>query len=195
MVIAYQHYTPADAAARQRNAAAYATWQNSGARLFPFVGDVTSRFIGDPRGCPFVADIIDAAVQSGPERIIIITNNDILIGPGLGDAIRESCHNYGCYWAYRVPHVGGQPDGGRDLFAMTRSWWLQVGALFPDLLIGYYYWDVIMAKLMEWGGCPEGPRLYFHPPHPGIELRQNSPGQRYNIDTAKKWLKDQGEPE
>jgi hypothetical protein len=194
MVIAFQEYIPADAAARARNSEAFRTWQASGARLFPYVADVTSKYIGDPRGCPFVADIIDAAFASGSERIAIITNNDILFGPGLVEAITQSCHSFGCYHALRVPHAGGEPDGGRDLFAMTRAWWGACGPYFPDLLLAYYYWDVILAKLMEWSGCPEGPRLYFHPPHPGIEVRKNSPGQKYNIVTAEKWLREQGEP-
>lgn len=193
MILAYQDYVAADPLNRARNAAAFETWKTSGARLFPYTANVTSRHIGDSRACPFVADILDAAFASGPERIVIITNNDILIGPGLLESIQASCNRNGCYWARRVPHAGGETDGGMDLFAMTRSWWEMAGPHFPDLLIAYYYWDVILAKLMEWSGCPEGLRLYFHPPHPGIETRQNSPGQRYNIATAEKWLREQGE--
>lgn len=195
MILAYQDYTPHDASVRDRVSIAFKTWEASGARLFPYRGEMDSREIGDHRGCPFVADVIDAGFASGHEQILIISNNDIIFGEGLGDAIRQSCLNYHCYWAYRVPHLGGEPDGGLDLFAMTRGFWRMIRHHFPDLLLGYYYWDQIMAKLMKWSGCPEGARLYFHTAHPGIETRQQSPGQLYNIATAKKWLKENGEPE
>lgn len=194
-VIAYQYYIPADAGARQRNSEAYATWKASGARLFPYSAELTSKHIGDPRACPFVSDIINAAFESGPERTVIITNNDIIFGDGLGHAIRDSCDRHGCYWAYRTPHLGGDPDGGLDLFAMTKGWWEHAQIFWPDLLLGYSWWDNILRRIMIWSGCPEGPRLYFHRPHPGIELRRQSRGEIYNQNTAREWLRQHQEPE
>lgn len=194
MVIAYQDFTPSDPAVRARNDEAFITWQN-GARLFPYRGARTSKLLGDNRGVPFVRDILDAAFASGKERIAIITNNDIRFGNGLLEAVKDHCDQYFCYWAYRVPCPGGEPDGGIDLFAMTRGWWKQVSPIFPDLLIGYSYWDRIMMEFMKWSRCPEGPRLYFHTPHPGIETRRESRGERYNQTTARRWLRGQGEPE
>lgn len=194
MVIVYQDYTPADAGSRARNAIAFTSWQ-TGARLLPFKSDCNSRHIGDPRGVPFVKDMLDAAFSTGDERIAIITNNDIIFGNGLGEAIREHCSNHGCYWAWRIAYEGAEPDGGLDLFAVTRIWWEKCGPFFPDLLIGYSWWDNILRRMMQWTGTPEGPRLYFHTPHPGIEMRRNSPAERYNQHTAREWLRANNEPE
>lgn len=195
MVVAYQYYEPIDAQSRIRNAEAYKTWIDRGARMFPFVATQTSVEIGDKRGVPWVADVIDAAFASGDENIAIITNNDIRFGPHLGKAIHESCQKHFCYWAYRVPGPGGPPDGGLDVFAFTRAWWTKCKPSFPDLLLGYSYWDNILRRMMIWGGCPEGPREYFHTPHPGIEMRRHSIGELYNQRVARQWLRDNNEPE
>lgn len=195
MVIAYQYYQPQEPASRARNDAAYQTWINRGARLFPFVATQTSKEIGEKRGVPWVADLIDAAFASGNENIAVITNNDIQFGEHLGKVIRESCDKHHCYWAFRVPHRGGPPDGGLDVFAFTRAWWIKCSPMFPDLLLGFSWWDNILRRMMIWGGCPEGQREYFHTPHAGIEMRRHSPGESYNQRIARQWLRDNNEPE
>lgn len=195
MVVAYQYYKSGDKGTQQRESAAYDTWARSGARMFPFVAQQTSRDLGDARACPFVIDLIDAAFASGNENIVVVCNNDIRFGDGLGNAIRESCEKFHCFWSYRVASPGGEPDGGVDLVAITRAWWAFCGRYYPDLLLGYSYWDNIIRRFMIWSGCPEGPRLYFHTPHVGIDGRRKTPGENYNQRLARWWLRQQGEPE
>lgn len=141
---------------------------------------------------PFVRDMVDAAMSSGGENIVVIINNDIKVGVGLGDAIKRHCSSYRCYWAFRIQAPGHQTDGGADLFAFTREWWESNQALFPDLLLGYRWWDAILIRLMFHGGCPEGPRLYFHEPHPGVFQRNHTAGASYNERLGNEWCQRHG---
>lgn len=170
------------------------TWQASGFNLLPFKSSFGSNSFGDRRNTPFVHDMIDHAIDHGCDALII-SNNDIVLDEKLGEFVNESCNRHGCYWAYRIPHAGGEPDGGIDLFAMTPEWWKACGMWFPDLLIGYRWWDNILRRLMVMSGCPEQPRLYYHNPHHGIESRNDSPGEAYNQYVAREWLRKNGENE
>lgn len=186
MVLVYSDWRPSDPDTQRRNSAAMNTWSNLGARFYPFRS--TRKFVPDPNAQPFIRDMIAGALSSGAEEIVVITNNDIKMDPRLGAAIRKSCYEYGCYWAMRTSGPGADTDRGADLFAFTRSWWTIHQHMFPDILLGYYWWDQIMTKLMQWSGCQEQPRLYYHEPHKGVLNRLNDAGQAHNVNTAKAWL-------
>lgn len=191
MVLVYSDWRPSDPETQARNAAALSTWNNLRARWLPFNGLVrNSSRVGDPRKVPYVKDMIEHAFATGRENIAVITNNDIRFDPHLRLAIEESCRAHGCYWAFRLNREGDtRTDEGADCFAVTRDWWRLHKHLLPDFLLGYHFWDDIMARVMRWSGCPEGPRLYYHPPHPGVTVRLNAPGNEYNVSLAKQWLK------
>src|SRR5207247_7619113 len=125
--------------------------------------------------------------------IVIITNNDIIIGDGLREAIKKSCAAWGCFWSYRLDKPGGQTDQGADLFAFTRDWWRLHEHLFPDFLLGYWWWDDVMVRMMRWSGCQEQPRLYYHEPHTGVTARNGTPGAKYNERLAQAWLLEHDE--
>ena len=188
----YSDYTPSDVDSQRRHNAAFNTWLSSGFNRMPFKGERTSHHFGDSRRTPFIHDMVEHAIDGD---CVVISNNDVVLDLKLPDQIEESCLKFGCYWAYRIPYVGGETDGGIDLFAMTPDWWNACGLWFPDLLLGYRWWDNIMRRLMVMSGCDEQPRLYYHEPHQGIEGRNSSRGELYNQQVARDWLKQNGEPE
>lgn len=175
--------------AKRRNDAARSTWNNLEARLFPFQPKRSSKDLRDPLGVPFIRDMVNAALSSGSERIIVISNNDVKLDPALKKAVIESCQRTGCYWAYRVPAPGQPTDHGADFFAFTRAWWFQHQHLYPDMLLGYYWWDDLFVRMMRWSGCLERERLYYHEPHAGGgPARLTAPGHRHNEQLALAWL-------
>ncbi len=89
MVHVYSPYEPHSSEEKRRNSEAFATWQNLGARLFPFVGNRHSGSMGDAHQLPFFRDMIRGAMNSGDEGIIVLSNNDVRIDPALADEIKK----------------------------------------------------------------------------------------------------------
>lgn len=187
--LVFNHWVPRDENTKRRQDAAYETWLKFPARLFAFDGKRNSEGVGDKRRMPFVRDMIQSAF-SGSEDVIVISNNDIRFDGQLSDDIQQSCNKWGCWWAYRTDHAGGPTDNGADVFAFTRKWWSIHQHLFPDFLLGYWWWDDVMVRMMRWSGCAEKKRLYYHEPHPQSQAptRQNSPGAMHNERLANEWL-------
>ena len=193
MVLVFSDFLPPDPDTRRRQDEAYKTWPLLQARLFSFRGPRTSKAMRDSRAMPFVRDAIEAAMAAGSEDIIVVTNNDIKVDERLRQSILASCARLGCWWAYRVEKPYGQTDQGADLFAFTRCWWNCHKRLFPDFLLGYWWWDDVMVRLMRWSGCDEQERLYYHEPHKGALDRLNTTGAAYNNSLANKWLAEHDE--
>lgn len=189
MVLVFSDFTPIDPDAQRRQSAAYETWLKFPAQRLPFAAKRNSHGIGDGRGMPFVRDMIEAAFQTGHD-ICVITNNDIKFDSALADDMQASCAQFGCWWAYRTERPGGPTDQGSDVFAFTRKWWSIHQHLFPDFLLGYWWWDDVIVRLMRWSGCLERSRLYYHEPHHATEspTRQNTQGARHNERLANQWL-------
>lgn len=189
MVLVFSYFVPKDADTRRRQDRAYETWLKFPARLASFPAKRSSASLGDPRGMPFVRDMIEFAL-GGSEDIVVISNNDIRFDGRLADEMRASCAGWGCWWAYRTEHDGGPTDNGADVFAFTRKWWRVHEHLFPDFLLGYWWWDDVMVRIMRWSGCPEQRRLYYHEPHMATQApsRQHTPGAQYNERLANGWL-------
>lgn len=194
MVLAFSDFTPTDPEGRARHDAAYVTWPSLAARLHSVHPQRSSSTLGDYRSMFYVRDIIDAAWLSGNEGILVLTNNDIQFDTRLRHSILDSCAKRGCWWAYRreSPH-DTFTDQGADVFAFTRKWWALHQHYFPDFLMGYWWWDDMLVRIMQWSGCPEQERLYYHPKHHGVMGRLGSPGHVHNEKLANKWLQDYGE--
>ncbi len=146
--------------------------------------------MGDAHQLPFFRDMIRGAMNSGDEGIIVLSNNDVRIDPALADEIKKQCREKGCYWAFRVENPGGSPDGGIDLIAMTRQFWVLHQRQFPDYLFASVWWDNSARRVFLWAGCQEGKRLYYHSKHAGWIARKDSPGIIYNTNKAREWLKE-----
>lgn len=189
MVLVFNYWVPKDSETKRRQDAAYETWLKFPARLASFPAKRSSASFGDPRGMPFVRDMIEFAL-SGSEDIVVIANNDIRFDERLSADMLASCDRCGCWWAYRTDHDGGPTDNGADVFAFTRKWWRIHEHLFPDFLLGYHWWDDVMVRMMRWSGCVEQRRLYYHEPHPASQAptRQHTPGAKHNERLANGWL-------
>lgn len=196
ITLVHSAYIPGDPDTKRRNDVAMKTWPLLGAKVLPFQNppNRTSANVGDARRVPFVKDMIDTAFH-GHDGIVVITNNDIKFDPELAQDIRESCRDWGCWWAYRTEQKDGQTDNGADVFAMTRKWWAIHNHLMPDMLLGYHWWDDVLLRLMIWSGCHEQRRLYYHEPHPASAspTRTTTPGHRHNETLAMQWLKQHWE--
>lgn len=191
-VLVFSDFRPHDSETVRRQNAAFKTWGSLGARMHPFHPKRNSTQFGDNRAMPFVRDMIRSGFESGSEDIVVITNNDILFSDSLAKSIDNACEAHGCWWSYRVNGLtGNNTDQGADTFAFTRSWWHLHEHLFPDFLLGYWWWDDVMVRLMRWSGCDEQERLIFHEPHPHTQSpnRTNTPGHHYNENLANLWLK------
>ncbi len=191
IALVYNEYVSTDPDTRRRENKARDTWPLLDARLVPFFGKRTSKDIGDLRSMAYVRDMIDCAFSTGPEKIVAITNLDIQFDPRLKEDIIKSCEQFGCWWAYRVESPEKSvTDHGGDLFAMTRKWWFVHRHLYPDMLIGFAWWDDMMVRMMRWSGCMERQRLYYHEAHPtALTTRPNTPGMKHNEVLAHEWLK------
>jgi hypothetical protein len=190
IVLVYSDWVPKDEENRMRNAKCQETWKRLGAnRELAYSGGRSAKMFGDVRHTPFVRDMIDQAFSSGDEEIAVLTNNDISFDWGLKSAILESCRKHGCYWSYRVEKPGHPTDEGSDCFAISRKWWMAHQHQFPDFLLGFFWWDDILIRIMRWSGCAEQERLYYHAPHADARTRQDSPGMKYNTALALDWLR------
>ena len=194
IVLAFSQWTPKDDGTRQRHRRAFDSWSLLGARLLPYVGERDSSIIGDHSKMPFICDMINASAVTGSENIIALTNNDIVFDPELRESVVDSCRKYGCFWAYRLD-TSGRTDNGVDFVAFTRQWWDLHLSLFPDFIMGCTCWDDIMARIMQWSGCRECERLYYHENHPlAAIVRANTPGIKYAERLGSDWIKKYGEP-
>jgi len=192
--LVYSDFTPSDQASAARHKRAQATWSTLGAIHLPFIGERSSKSVGDPFAMPLVRDMINTAVDSFPRSVIAVTNSDIGFHPGLREEVLKSCSQFGCYWSYRLNGQSDTTDMGADFFAFTPKWWKLHRKFFSDFLLGYCWWDDMLTRIMLWSGCTEQKRLYFHEPHPGaIETRRNAPGAIYNERLAMEWLRITGD--
>jgi hypothetical protein len=193
IVLVFNDFKTTDRNTQKRQQAARKTWNNLPCRMCPFPAKRTSLNLGDKFVSPFVRDMIQGAMGTGDEGIIAITNTDIQFGPMLHREVVKACKEFGCYWSYRLvgPH---KTDHGVDFFAFTRAWWFQRQHLYPDLLLGYYWWDDLMVRMMRWCGCTERPRAYSHEPHGGSSAeRQLTPGGLHNHRLGLAWLTEHHE--
>lgn len=194
VALVFNEYVPGDKDTKQRENQARETWSLLKARMVPFQPiRRSSKNLGDNRGTPFIKDMIEAAISSGPEKIIAICNNDVLFDAGLRREVDQSCAEFGCYWAYRLDKPGGVTDRGADFFAFTRKWWFEHKNYVPDILLGHPWWDNIALRICRWSGCLERKRLYYHVPHPGVMTRPKTPGWIHNETLAHRWLKEHHE--
>ena len=194
IALAFSPHQSTDLETRKREESAQQTWPLLNARPAPFHGTQrNSKSVGDNRAIPFLKDMIERAINTGGERIIAITNNDILFDKELGREVVGSCEEFGCYWAYRRTDAVGNTDRGADFFAFTRKWWFTHRQLMPDLLVACPWWDNLLVRIMCSSGCHERPRLYSHVPHPGVMNRGKTPGWEHNERLSLAWLDEHHE--
>lgn len=200
-------YHDADDTERQRLKRAHKTWHNlymayQIRRVHVTDPPRTAQDVGDPRNCPFVKDIIQAAVDicADHDDLIVLTNSDACI---VRDAI-PLLENWGFEAAYskrrnfRKPlyywmnaaeiDLRGEKFEGVDLVAFTLGWWNDHKDQYPDMLMGYEAWDWIFKFMI---GQKTPMDLVYHENHgtPGwLRGREIWKGQLHNRHLAKQWV-------
>ncbi len=123
-------------------------------------------FMGDKRRCPFLRDILAEAMgYADDDDIIMLTNDDTVLHPLAPWAILNMMTREDCLCAMRVSFDKGRMpdpsqdalttgsigkiDGGRDLFAMRKSWLTEHFHLIPDYTLGSSDWDSTLSLAMR----------------------------------------------
>lgn len=158
----------------------------------------SSSELGDPRPVPYVKDLIDYGMLFATrDDIVVIANRDICLtttapgrisegvemGDGFTAAIRRNWPQMPSHRLRRTV-LNCKPDGGYDLFAMTRLWWMKHRGTMPDMLLGREAWDTVLRRIAE---DAVGKDAYvddatYHEYHHSFWLKEKltNPGQIHN---------------
>ena len=121
----------------------------------------SSREIGDPRGVPYINDVLAHVLGfAKKDSVIVYTNDDIILLPEIHSDILKGLSRAPAICSSRrdiadFSQVKRQPESpnhihvGRDLFAF-RAWWLRkMLPEIPPLLLGSQDWDNVFVNLMR----------------------------------------------
>lgn len=147
----------------------------------------SSAQIGDKRSLPMLRDLLEIGLARcrTEHDIVCLTNGDNLLHATLPAALAHYMADVPALCSFRLnveaaPRMTadpsilsklGKPDFGRDLFAFRR-WWLEKNwSLIPDMFLGEWEWDLILALLIRRGnGVPLREKSELHYGHPRSEL-------------------------
>ncbi len=143
----------------------------------------TATHYGEPRGCPFLRDVVDVAARKAqPHDVIVLSNSDVGFTPGLTGWITEALiRSEACFthrWDSDVPIVS-TPLGehevcrlrwycGSDLWAFRRSWWDAHRAEIPDMALGREAVDLVLRQMIKLTDGVEIPGACWHEKHPSF---------------------------
>jgi hypothetical protein len=123
--------------------------------------------IGDPRPLPYLKDILIEGMTKARslDDIIVLTNDDTVLHPGVCDALLEKLKTVPACGSFRVnfekvldSHFEAKPaalaklgkhDLGRDLFAFRKSWLRKRWSELPDFFLGELEWDLVLATMVR----------------------------------------------
>ena len=121
----------------------------------------SSKDIGDPRGVPYVNDMLEAALRECADSdVVVIVNSDIILCPGIHSDLLKALSHYPATCSSRrdvdsFSDVSTQPEvethvhWGRDVFAF-RAWWLrELLRELPPLLLGTREWDNVILNALR----------------------------------------------
>jgi hypothetical protein len=187
----------------------------------------SSQSIGDQRGLPMLKDLLQIGMEQchKDSDIVCLTNGDNLLHVTLPQALEFYMADVPAICSFRLNVTGaprmnsdpgvlcriGKPDFGRDLFAFRR-WWLEKNwALIPDMFLGEWEWDLILALLIRRSNgveIKEKNQLHYGNPKSELPLGYvlheiherkwmsqealTMPAKWHNQRLAKDWYKAQG---
>lgn len=212
----WSRYTPTDAETTRRMALAAASW----AKLRWVDRGLTDAelprvFVEGPRRFPYVRDLFDTGARGlALDDIIIFTNADIGMASQsdvrIALMLQRNEAGYGNRrdFGHRLTELpteaqiaGAASYCGTDLFFFRVRWWNAFRHEWPDMVLGREAWDACLRVLME-ATCDNKPLsmdgLCWHERHGGTaywehpQNRYTLPGQRHNLDLAKKFVRRYG---
>lgn len=183
----WSKYEIPNLSAQRRHTMAKVTWEKEMKEAWTEVAvteaDVprTARTeFADPKNAPFILDLIDKAMaKANPWDVIVLTNDDTCVAPGLTQQLRVLMKEQRALWSARREHrvinrpltpnqvMQGRKHVGADLFAFTKEWWQEHGGKMPDMLLAFENWDYVLRTIIECGGGIEVEGLCYHEIHQG----------------------------
>ena len=198
-------------------------WRTIGVWKYPR----NSKSIGDERALPMLRDLLQIGMGACTKDndIVCLTNGDNLLHVTLPDMLAAAMKDVPAICSFRlnvtsIPRMNtdpkalmriGKPDFGRDLFAFRRWWLVKNWELIPDMFLGEWEWDIIMALLIRRSnGVPIGDKsalncgdsrselplgYVLHEVHERKWMSQAAltmPAKWHNQRAAKEWYKAQG---
>lgn len=144
---------------------------------------------GDRKHAPYVTDMIDHAVrQINSWDVVMLTNDDTCVAPGMTSVLRSVLNECGACWGARREHqvvsrmltkgelMRGAKHVGADVFAFTKSWWQQYGQFMPDMFMAFENWDYVLRTVINDHGGREIEGLCYHETHTGDWTRERESG-------------------
>ena len=211
LIHVWSDYDRRDAGATRRHRIAKQTWtpELSGADSISCVvheNAVTrnANMVGEDKPVPFVRDLfIEAANRAGPQDIILFTNDDTCLRVGAAQIIVDRVREFKAVWCARreitristpltvANMMQGYKHCGADIFAFTREWWDQHGDDFPDFLLSFEIWDLVLKRLILLTGGVEVHDLCYHEihqPYWHMPAHRECVGNLYNRELGRQWL-------
>jgi len=166
--------------------------------------------LGDNRAMPFIRDLIAKAREKcAPHDIIVLSNSDVGLTPGITGEILHNVRTSGSTWCYRWDFnridapihtealVGtGVWYPGSDLFAFSAQWWDAHGHEFPDMVLGCEFWDCVFRQLCKMTGGVEIHKGIWHEKHNSYweqpQHRKSNKGNIHNAGLANRWFSQHG---
>lgn len=211
LVHVWSDYERPDAGAKRRNRVASQTWQQEYLSGFwvscpihekEFVRN--GRSVGERKPVPFVKDLFNEGVKrASPGDIIVFSNDDTCFAPGLTDVLVRNVSQFGAVWGARREHKAltaplksheitkGYQHCGSDIFAFTPEWWAKWEHDFPDFLLTFEAWDLVMKRLIDFSGGRELKDTCYHEIHASfwhVPENRECEGNLYNRELTRQWL-------
>lgn len=211
LVHVFSEYHRHDMLAVRRNNVAKQTWQTE-SRSVQWVScpvhDSTlgrnATSVGEQKPVPFVRDIFQRGVEAARANdVIMFTNDDTCIVEGAVKLIMDGVRQYGAIYGSRREQIRidqpmskeeilkGYPHPGADIFAFSRGWWSKHGHEFPDMLLTFEAWDLVMKRLIEATGGRHFRDLCYHEIHESYwhsAAHRETTGNLYNRELTRQWL-------
>jgi hypothetical protein len=166
--------------------------------------------VGDKIPVPFLHDVINrAALIARDHDVIVYTNDDNPFFKGLTYELTKIMQGKPAVWCSRMEFTRLQraPDAeevqrqkayqhvGADLFAFTKTWWMDYRHLLPDFLIARECWDLCFRSIIDATGGARVHNLVGHEMHMSYWHAQETrecPGNLFNRDLCNKYFASHG---
>lgn len=158
-------------------------------------------------GMPYVKDMIDfISDKAEDDDMLVIHNADICFISNLPELLMQKTGFYGAVFSYRM--VADKIDkmldefgvaqlknnGGIDLFAFKKWWWVKYRNEFFDMIFGRTDWDIMFRHLIKKNNGLEMYFINYHQTHESIWKidKHERPDNRHNQKLLDLWFRKFG---
>jgi len=211
LIHVWSDYTRTNAGAVRRHSMARKTWEQEylTGKWKPCCVHETEfsrngNEVGEQKPVPFVRDLLmEAVTRAGENDVIVFSNDDTCFACNLTQTIIENVQRHGAIWGSRREHrridrilnyqqmIQGYKHCGADIFAFSKKWWELHNHKFPDFLLSFEAWDLVLKKLIQITGGTEVQETCYHEVHESFwhePANRECPGNLYNRELTRGWL-------